>query len=354
MAQHLGAIDERLMWEYGPAVVSEGHRLVITPEANRFLRPLLDTLLEKAPQVDGWEFYSYRVPCQNTGDLADVLAARTVNVDDFSATVTIGEFGKIDLVFFCEKFNDEPDHADDIAVALVATEAVLGESTLDVWISELHTSSGNKPSVVGRLFGGVAKPPRDAVPLSQLSGAVDTLIAELNEQRNELPFFRTIEERDWGTIRLQPPELKQHFARTDLLLCVSGALDLWNVAHSSFIFDSSCFSRHGETFCYLKMSTPEGPTELNGQKRAEIEDELTEVLVEQSLGCAIGGGAGKENAYVDLALMDVKRALPAIRQLLERHQVSQSSWLLFFDDHLAEEWIGIYENSPPPLLQPQN
>ncbi|MFT7642765.1 MAG: hypothetical protein ACI9G1_004523 [Pirellulaceae bacterium] len=354
MTRHLGAIDERLMWEFGPAVSGGGHRLVITPEAHRFLRPLLNTLIEKAPALDGWEFFSYRIPCQNIGDVASVLDAKSgANVDEFSATATIGEFGKIDLVFYCQRFHDQPDHEDDIADALIATESTLGERTLDVWIGELHTSDGDKPSFIARLLGAVEGPPKDAVPLPQLKGCVDSLIAELAARCSELPLFRTLEEREWGTIRLQPPELDQHFGRTDLLLCVSGALDIWNVAHSSFIFDSSCFSNHGEIFCYLKIATPEGPTQENGQVRARIEDELTEMLVEKSLGCSIGGGAGDAHAYVDLALLDVERAIPPIRELLLRHGVDRSSWLLFFDDHLAEEWIGIYEDTPEPALQPQ-
>src|SRR5262249_26132051 len=32
MARHLQAVDPDLMWEYGPAVRGDGHRLVITPE----------------------------------------------------------------------------------------------------------------------------------------------------------------------------------------------------------------------------------------------------------------------------------------------------------------------------------
>ena len=46
MHEHLDAINPHLMWEFGPAVSGEGHRLVITPEAERHLRPMVDTILE--------------------------------------------------------------------------------------------------------------------------------------------------------------------------------------------------------------------------------------------------------------------------------------------------------------------
>ena len=51
MHDHLGAVDERLMWEFGPAAKGQGHRLVVTPEANAFLRPLVNLLIERAPDI---------------------------------------------------------------------------------------------------------------------------------------------------------------------------------------------------------------------------------------------------------------------------------------------------------------
>src|SRR4029453_14791094 len=51
MEDTLRAIHPRLMWEFGPAVRQQGHRLVITPESQRWLRPLVRTILQRAPKV---------------------------------------------------------------------------------------------------------------------------------------------------------------------------------------------------------------------------------------------------------------------------------------------------------------
>jgi hypothetical protein len=64
----------------------------------------------------------------------------------------------------------------------------------------------------------------------------------------------------------------------------------------------------------------------------------------------IGGGSGLRYAYIDLALLDVKRAVPVIRQVLSDCRAPLRSWLLFHDDDLAAEWIGIYRQTPPPPL----
>ncbi|MEE9586810.1 MAG: hypothetical protein V3V97_02135, partial [Hyphomicrobiaceae bacterium] len=60
MNDNLGAVHRELMWEYGPGLEG-GHRLVITPETSRSLRPMVDTLLAQAPTIPGWEFYPYRL-----------------------------------------------------------------------------------------------------------------------------------------------------------------------------------------------------------------------------------------------------------------------------------------------------
>src|SRR5690349_1025267 len=62
MASTLQAVHPELMWEFGPAVKCEGHRLVITPESCRYLRPLAASILQTAPRLAGWEFYGYRLP----------------------------------------------------------------------------------------------------------------------------------------------------------------------------------------------------------------------------------------------------------------------------------------------------
>jgi hypothetical protein len=65
-------------------------------------------------------------------------------------------------------------------------------------------------------------------------------------------------------------------------------------------------------------------------------------------GCVIGGGTGLRYSYIDLALANVYAALPLIKTRLRAGNINRRSWLLFFDATLAEEWIGIYDDSPAP------
>jgi hypothetical protein len=65
-----------------------------------------------------------------------------------------------------------------------------------------------------------------------------------------------------------------------------------------------------------------------------MEDNLQRI---HPLGCHIGGGTGLRYSYIDLALTDVKKAIPAIQGRLRQGKVPRRSWILFFDGHLVGE-----------------
>jgi hypothetical protein len=72
------------------------------------------------------------------------------------------------------------------------------------------------------------------------------------------------------------------------------------------------------------------------------------VLTLGSLGAVIGGGTGLRYSYIDLALTDVERAVPVIRERLQRGRIGRRCWLQFYDDALAAEWVGLWPDSPEP------
>jgi hypothetical protein len=62
MRDGLNRTFPELGWEFGAAVNKAGHRLVIAPESERTLRPMVRTLLARAPNLPRWEFYERRLP----------------------------------------------------------------------------------------------------------------------------------------------------------------------------------------------------------------------------------------------------------------------------------------------------
>jgi hypothetical protein len=338
MQDHLGAVDPRLCWEYGSAVRQPGHRLVITPEGNRWLRPMVGTLLERAPKVPGWEFYAYRLPEDVPHTIAAVQARTGLNISGALVQPQVTEGRKIELLW---GFPNLPGEENDrlMHAAFVGTEVLMGEQVLDTWIGGIDLIDGSSP--------GTARP----LGLDRAQATVGALIRSIQEQLPERMMQHIEEGQDWGNAQLDPPEAADDYpGRSDLMVASTHSFDLFQAAHSGQIFVSACHSRFGETFCYLKLDASDVPSSKIVEFRSTFEDALNPALVQANAGCCIGGGSGRRYSYIDLALTDVTKAVPIIRQVLGQRRAPARSWLLFFDDELAREWIGVYANTPEPPM----
>ncbi|MEM9801429.1 MAG: hypothetical protein AAGA20_13970 [Planctomycetota bacterium] len=333
MADNLRVIDQRLMWEYGPGLQG-GHRLVITPEVDRELRPFVDTLLDRAPDLDGWEFYAYRLP-EAEVDVEQMLDARDLeSLSGAMVEVTVGESHLVDLEFFAPTITGDDD-GEAASAAFVCTEVLLGEKRLDTWIGAIEVDRGS---------GGA-----DAVPLDGLHDRVADVIRGVKRELPSKPIAAIpAESFSWTAWQLEPEEREDYPEQLDLLVGKSMLPDVWIAAHSSWDFSSERFSRKGETFCYVKLDGLGGEDRDPVEAKAEIEDALDAELREAGVGAVIGGETGRRYSYVDLALLDVDRALALVRRVLVEMEVPERSWILFFDAIYANEWVGIYAETPSP------
>lgn len=331
MQAHLQAIDPRLMWEFGPAVKTKGHRLVITPEVTRTLRPMLGTLLAEAPALPGWEFYPYRLP--DPDDALDMVEARTGRRPrDLRARAALGDGHRVDLTFM---ESDRGVDEDDVRHAgFIAAETILGEEVLDTWIGAIDAAGDD---------GG------EWLTLPDLGPAVERLRAGIVEGLPAAPCHALANEAEWTMLKLEPDRDREDWgAQHDLFVAKTTDLERWRAAHSPGVFSSSRFSRVGETFCYVKMDGKDGLEGSRFEDKADIEEALDEALGPAGLGAFVGGGSGLRYAYVDLALTDVRKGLDVVRRVLREGGVPTRSWVLFCDDVWRDEWVGIHDDTPPP------
>ncbi len=337
MEATLQAIHPGLMWEYGVAVkIKDGHRLVITPESQRYLRPMVRTILERAPKLPNWEFYAYRLP-ETPAEAINMVKPRTgVDVSHAVAAALPSPGRKVDLFFdFPDQKNLDEDEARQ--AAFVVTETLLGEQFLDNWIGEIGLLSDNPDA--GR-----------TLPLAQAQVAVAALVASMVEK---LPTTRaqdiSIDDDGWASIELDEPEVADDYpGRSDLVAATAHDMELFQAMHSGQPFASTCHSRVHEQFCYLKIDAAAVGTDGIVDYRARFEAALNPELLAANVGGIIGGGSGLRYAYIDLALTDLKQGVPVIRKVLNSLQLPARSWLLFHDDDLAAEWIGLHPQTPPP------
>jgi hypothetical protein len=340
MEDTLQAVDPRLMWEFGGAVRGPGHRLVITPESQRWLRPMLRTILERAPKIAGWEFYPYRL-AETAEQTIDTVKGR-VGVDITGALIdaSVAPGRKVDLNF---AFPGQRDLDEQTAMhaAFVATETLMGEQVLDTWIGAID------------LMDDQPVPGSRPLPLERAQATVAALIRGSIDQLPAVPTQDISVEKNWATVKLEPPEPANDYpGRSDLVVASTHDVELFQAMHSGQSFSSSCHSRLGEQFCYLKLDGADVPGGGLVEFRSAFEDALNPALLAASAGCCMGGGSGLRYAYIDLALTDLKQAVPILRETLAERQAPVRSWLLFHDDDLAAEWIGIHPATPPPPEPP--
>jgi len=167
MEQHLQSIDRRLAWEFGPGSTG-GHRLVITPEADHHLRPLVDEILARAPRLPGWSFFPYRK--SESAQQAALAVNNRTGVEPAYTGVALapGEFNRIDLKFQFPASFLKGRESIARSQTFLAAEALLGEDMLTDWVGRLDVVSEAAeplpPGAVRRAFVMLAAGRRAQLP----------------------------------------------------------------------------------------------------------------------------------------------------------------------------------------------
>lgn len=333
MQTHLQAIDEHLMWEFGPAIRGTGHRLVITPESRRDLRPLVKQILAQSPKLDGWEFYAYRLP-EDFEVAEQTVKARTGgSVAKTFFRATINDINKIDLLFLSRDYASAEDRQ-SMNDVFVAAETLLGEEHLDRWIGAIEVA----PLDCG---------PQEPQGIRDLKNCVDGLIESVRSNLPDVPYFQLTETMTWTGHELMPEEAEDYPQQEDMLVGVSMIESMWQNAHRKEPFDSIRFSRHGEVFCYLKIDGLEGSQFAD---KSDIINAIDDALTKAETGCYVGGGTGLRYIYLDFALTDVGRGVEIVGRILRQGDISRRSWILFFDTDLQTKWLGVWDDAPTPPM----
>lgn len=345
MDDNLHPIHPEIMWEYGPAVRGDGHRLVLTPESAHHLRPLVAKILERAPTLPGWEFYDARLPEDLESTVATVRGRAPFDIEDFLVRASVSEKRLVDLCYYSPNI-DDPEDKQAFNAAFVITETLLGEHCLDKWVGVIKVSPYPEAEELATVAG--RRIPRHAIKLEWLKETVDAAIESIRDRLPEAPHYEWAEAADWTMWKLEPEPADDFPRQADLFVGKSPNSAMWAAAHSGGLFYSERFTRCGETFCYLKVDGADGLEGSEFEDKGDIEDAADEALVARGLGCQVGGGMGLRYAYIDLALTDVPAAIAAIRERMQAGGLPKRSWILFFDSDLAGEWVGIYDDSPVP------
>ncbi|MDH3399292.1 MAG: hypothetical protein OEM81_15910, partial [Acidimicrobiia bacterium] len=201
---------------------------------------------------------------------------------------------------------------------------------------------------VGEL--GVVKKPWRSSDIRQLPVEVAAARQTNVDRLPDHPLCATTDDSVWSLLEVEPTPAEDYPAQSDIFVGKAMNTEQWENGHNGVPYFSERYSKAGEIFCYLKL---DGSEELEGEifeDKGDIEDALEDALRPGGLGCFFSGGTGYRYSYVDLALTDLQSAIPVVREVLQAGRLTKRSWLLFYDTEWANEWVGIWPDSPPPLL----
>jgi hypothetical protein len=240
--------------------------------------------------------------------------------------------------------------------AFVFTETLLGEEALDKWVGMVGAEPLPRGGLVARVFGK-GNGGRDGgsfLPLDRAKPTFDAVVSAVLEQLPDRPLHEmnlTGPGTPWTGYELPrpegQPEGQSEAYRNDVFIGSTAAFELTRAAAGG-AFHSGRFSRFGETFCYLKLRHDDVPRSGWVDFRASFEDALDPTLRRAKAGCVYSNATGLASSYIDLALADVPRGIETIRQTLRPLGAPKQSWLLFCDREYAGEWVGVWDETPPP------
>ncbi len=338
MREHLQSKVLDIAWELGFDHATQKYQLVLTPEDDLHLRPTVESLISRAPQLENWSFFSYRQPVSHPESLKTVRLKSGEPLLELQFTGKLGSGNTIELSFFYPGIKaDKPLYNLVVNQAFFMLEAILGEEILDKWIGMIE----------------VLELPEDdqiLLPVSDLKAYVDTQMMLIKNNLPEKPYYTFSENSDWMLYELDPSEAEDYSGRQDLYIARTMNTDLWINVQNGHPFYSENYSRFGETFCYLKMDGNFSDEESFFELKTEIENQLNQALLDTGYGSVIGSGTGYRYQYIDLALHNFVAAVPLIQKLTAELGTPRSTWLLFFDTPLEREWIGMFEHTPSPFF----
>jgi len=337
MKSHLQAIHPELMWEFGPAVDKDGMFLVISPEGRRNLRPLTEKILSYAPNLSTWEFYGYRPPVRDFKNALMKIAGRTAsNFMDVYFKGKIGETNKIDLTFYSDSYPKSKDYNENLGAIWTAIETLCGEEFLDKSLGIIDFKKVKKKEL------------EKLEHISSLKESAEKLIKIARETLPSSPYYLLSDDLKYSVLEFKPEKMETYPKRTDIFLLNTLGIFTNMFRDGEKEFDSIRFSNFGEIFAYLKIEGTGLTTQEKFDKRNELSDIIDKALRSQELGCTIGGALGYRYYYVDLALFKPEIGIKNIRDTLTEKDIVKEAWLLFFDSDLEDEWVGYYDDCPPP------
>lgn len=330
ITRRLPKIHESIMWEAGADDEnSEKLSIVFTAEGKGEIEPIIETMLEKAPEISGWTFGRSRFPL--AADLVECGFKARADHDliQFDSHCKATETNLVDVIISSPTFSGD-NQTPDLADAFILAEIILGERNLDDWIGLIETRKSSDAIVF-------SSNPTESITKFKIAfqDQKDLVIERLPKEPYHLLPLRE-ETTVMSLENTKAPRVTFLTKFPEVLKAVMKPR-----------FQSNHFSKHGERFGYLRAENAK--RFADGNERDILENEIDKALTESKIGKVIGSGFGlPETIFIDIVFFDIDTAIPILRTICDSHKLPENTKLRFYDRDWEYEWVGMFPYSKAP------
>ncbi len=341
----LGPLAERLVcdFEFG----AEGKlALVITPELYHSRRALARAAVARAPDLPGWEVRDARWPVARVPDAVRAILGRSRS-EALAVEELIPRRGAhrlVDLV--AHGFGDREFLADQGGVIF---SVLLGERADQDWLGTAYPRRW--PILALTNLTLARERPRKDRWLSEFRERATEIIEGFEAERPQTRFADgPMRVEDTVSFRLRP-RTGDWERRGDAMVYQSRHRALTAARLAGVRIGGARFSRFREIFCGLKIRRTNATPFAEVAEIATLGARIEETLMTRKIGGVTGRAVGLEHVYIDLALIDLRASIDALRGMLGAEGIFGPVWLIFDDAGLEDLYHPLMPQTPPTPMQ---
>lgn len=345
LAHAIARVDGGLLVEWDDLRDEEAH-LVVSPREDPALGALADAVISRAPRLEGIVVERHAAAQEAPLAFEKVRSQARIDLSRAEARAGFARGHLIDVIVYSSAFPSAIDGS-ALDAANMAVRLLVGDRYFDEWIEAVDIVPIPRASSLRVLSAAGANEP-ERFALAELHAAITRAIAGVRASLASEPYHLFCERAEWTLLELAPVSSDDYSAQDDLLSCATMLPEMMKCYLDGARFASCRFSNHDECFAYVKIDMAAVDPKERLQRRIDLEEALNFALVPGRVGCVVSAGLGLRYVYVGLALQQLEAGIDITRRAVQRLKFDRRAWVLFCDSVWRHEWVGAYDDSPPP------
>ena len=320
-------------------------RIVLSPVEDSGLEPILTALLRRAPTHPDVAFIRHRGERDVPAALGEVRERFDVDLSSARARIGFSRGHLLEVVVHSSMFSSTADDR-GLDSANLLVRRLVGDELFDDWIGAVDVAPALREGPL-KLLSAPEKAPM-TLALTDCLPAVEAAVRGLYAELPNEPYRAFSDRAKWTLFEMEPGAELDYAEQDDLALKSTALPEATKCFLEGARFSSRRFSKHGESFAYVKVDASSKSADERHALRVRLEELLVKALLEHAIGCVVGAGLGVRYVYIDVVLENLDRGVELVRATLRGMGVDPRSWILFFDGALSHEWVGVWDDTPPP------